>query len=369
MPYERDNIAALAPYVPGEQPSWADTAHPVRPTLKLNTNENPYPPADPVLNTIRELPAEALRLYPPPRADAFRQAAAAVHDPTHSLTPDHILATNGGDELLRLLITTTCPPAGMRAGIGATSPTYSLYPVLAAIHPAPLTEIPRDSDTFAPPPAQALAHAWNDAGCSLAFFVNPHAPSGRLESLDYLRTLADQFEGLLVIDEAYVDFAPRHAIPLVQERRKNVVILRSLSKGYALAGLRFGYAIAHPDRITALDKARDSYNTDILSQVAATAALQHRDLAEQSWQAVISERTRLTDALTAAGWRTWPSHSNFILTQPPQPSPAKAKSIYEDLKANDILIRYFNTPGLADKLRISIGTPDQTTQLLTALNI
>ncbi|MEM6553837.1 MAG: histidinol-phosphatase, partial [Planctomycetota bacterium] len=160
MPYERENIAALAPYVPGEQPSWADTAHPVRPTLKLNTNENPYPPADPVLAAIRDLPAEALRLYPPPRADAFRQAAANAH----RLTPDHILATNGGDELLRLLITTTCPPAGMRAGIGATAPTYSLYPVLAAIHPAPLTEIPRDPDTFAPPPAQALAHAWNDAG-------------------------------------------------------------------------------------------------------------------------------------------------------------------------------------------------------------
>ncbi|MEM1213218.1 MAG: aminotransferase class I/II-fold pyridoxal phosphate-dependent enzyme, partial [Planctomycetota bacterium] len=276
-------------------------------------------------------------------------------------------ATNGGDELLRLMITTTSPPAGMRAGIGATPPTDSLYPVEAAIHPAPLTEVPRDPDTFAPPPAQTRAHAWNDAGCALAFFVNPHAPSGRIESLDYLRTLADHFEGLLVIDEAYVDFAPHHAIPLIQERRKNLVILRSLSKGYALAGLRFGYAIAHPDRITTLDKARDSYNTDILSQVAATAALTHRDAAKQTWQAVIEQRTRLTDALNAAGWRTWPSHSNFILTQPPNPSAGEARAIYEALKVDDILIRYFNTPGLADKLRISIGTPDQTTQLLSAL--
>ncbi|MEM6553690.1 MAG: aminotransferase class I/II-fold pyridoxal phosphate-dependent enzyme, partial [Planctomycetota bacterium] len=256
------------------------------------------------------------------------------------------------------------PPAG---GIGTTSPTYSLYPVLAAIHPASLTEIPRNPDTFEPPPAADLAAAWNDAGCALAFFVNPHAPSGRLESLQYLEELSDNFRGLLVIDEAYVDFAPHNAIPLIQEGRDNLVLLRSLSKGYALAGLRFGYAIAHPDRITTLDKARDSYNTDILSQVAATAALTHRDAAQQTWQAVISERTRLTDALTDAGWLTWPSHSNFILTQPPDPSPAKAKAIYQDLKANDILIRYFNTPGLADKLRISVGTPDQTTQLLNAL--
>ncbi|MEM8781554.1 MAG: histidinol-phosphate transaminase [Planctomycetota bacterium] len=361
-PRPRPNIAALHAYTPGEQPTWADTAHPTRPTVKLNTNENPYPPADAVLDAIRGLPAEALRLYPPPASDRFRRAAADAH----GLTPGHILATNGGDELLRLLITCFCDVGDASGGIGTTDPTYSLYPVLAATHGTTVTAVPRSPNDFTPPPPEQLAEAWNHAACALAFFVNPHAPSGRLETLGYLEALAERFDGLLVIDEAYVDFAPRDAIDLVR-RRDDVVLLRSLSKGYALAGLRFGYGIAAPSIIATLDKARDSYNLDILAQVAATAALTHRDHAKQSWQAVIEQRRFLTEQLRQRGFAVLDSYSNFVLARTSADLP-DAEAIYLGLKQRDVLVRYFKTPDLIDRLRITVGTPEQNQQLIAGLD-
>ncbi len=367
MPAPRDNIARLHAYTPGEQPSWRDTADPVEPVIKLNTNENPYPPSDAVLEAIRRLPAEALRLYPPPTAERFRRAAGEAH----GLSPEHIIATNGGDELLRLLITCYCAatsgtPATKAGGIGVTRPTYSLYPVLADIHGTPVTEVERDRNTFAPPSAEDLAARWNDAGCALAFLVNPHAPSGRFESREYLETLAEHFRGLLVIDEAYVDFAPADAVPLIASGRDGVVLLRSLSKGYSLAGLRFGYGIAHPDVVATLDKARDSYNTDILGQVAATAAITHRDDARKSWASVVAERAALTEALRQRGFVVLDSHTNFVLATPP--TGCDAAGLYASLKQRNILIRYFSDAVLADRVRITVGTPEQNTQLLEAID-
>ena len=368
MPEPRANMTRLHAYVPGEQPTWRDTADPAEPVVKLNTNENPYPPAPAVLEAIRQLPGEALRLYPPPTADRFRTVAGEML----GLSADHVIATNGGDELLRMLVGVFCPPrqdgdtAPTPGGVGMTHPSYSLYGVLADIHDTAVTTVARDPDSFAPPAPHALAEAWNRAGCRLGFFVNPHAPSGRLESLDYLTELADAFDGLLVIDEAYVDFAERDAVPLIRSGREDVVLLRSLSKGYALAGLRFGYGVAHPSVIAVLDKARDSYNTDILSQVAATAALEQRADAAKSWSAVIAERTGLSDALQARGFRVYDSQTNFVLAVPP--SGQEAKAIYEGLKARHILIRYFETPGLSDKLRITVGMPDQNALLLRTLD-
>ena len=372
-PSPRANLADLHAYTPGEQPTWADTAHPTRPTIKLNTNENPYPPSGAVLDAIRALPAEALRLYPPPTSDRFRKIAAS----THGLTPAHILPTNGGDELLRLLITCYCETqtsgafAASGGGIGTTDPTYSLYPVLAAIHGTTVTPVSRQPSDFAPPPAEQLATQWNDAGCNLAFFVNPHAPSGRCESLDYLETLAQHFRGLLVIDEAYVDFAPHDAVELVQ-RRDDVILLRSLSKGYSLAGLRFGYGIANPAIIATLDKARDSYNLDILAQVAAAAALTHRQHARTSWHAVIEQRGILTEQLRTRGFVVLDSHTNFLLATPPTPSKPEAspsaEALYAGLKQRDILVRYFNAPNLKDRLRITVGTPEQNAALLAGLD-
>lgn len=382
MPYERENIHRLDAYVPGEQPGYAETGV-AGGVIKLNTNENPFPPHPAVIEAIRSVPPEALRLYPPAAATPFRREAARVH----GLKPEQVIPTNGGDELLRLLVSVFCLPSGGQAvsepvfsqgavletgssarrsgGVGMTNPSYSLYGVLAGIHDTPLTVIERNADYSLP---VDLAEQWNQAGCRLAFLVNPHAPTGRIESLETLEAIARQFQGVLVIDEAYVDFAPQDALPLIRGENglRNVLILRSLSKGYSLAGLRFGYGLGHPVLIAAMDKARDSYNTDILSQIAATAALRHRDQIAQGWEQVKAERQRLTAALAALGFVVLPSHTNFLLCTPPVGGPG-AKALYEGLKARNILVRYFSAPRLADKLRITVGTPEQDDAVLAAL--
>ncbi len=356
-PEPRPNIAALHAYAPGEQPGQASRV------IKLNTNENPYPPAPAVLQAIASVTAEQLRQYPSPTAAGFRAAAAE----RHGLTPEHVIATNGGDELLRLLLTTFCTPSrGQgRGGVGYAEPSYSLYPVLAAIHDTPLTTVSLNDDWTLP---EDYAARLNAAGCAVAFVVNPHAPSGRWSAAEVLGPVADAFDGVLVIDEAYVDFAPGDCVSLLRECQ-NVVLLRSLSKGYGLAGLRFGYGLADPALIAAMDKARDSYNTDAVSQAAAVAALRDQGYAQSTWQRVVDERARLTDALTQRGFAVHPSHSNFVLATPPAVrTGADARTLYAGLKQRGILVRYFDAPRLDDKLRITVGTPEQDDALLAALD-
>ncbi len=356
MAYERENIHSLSPYVPGEQP--VDMK-----VVKLNTNENPYPPAPGVLKAIASVGADALRRYPSPTADGFRLAAADLHD----LDPDQVIATNGGDELLRLALTVFCDPTGNSGagGIGETWPTYSLYDVLARIHDTPIIRVPLEEDWSIP---QGFAGRLNDAGCRLALVVSPHAPSGRYESCERLRQIAAEFNGVLLVDEAYVDFARLDALELIRGdgTMDNVLLLRTLSKGYSLAGLRFGYGLGHRNLIEALDKARDSYNTDALSQAAAVAALSAQDQARASCGRVVDERRRVGDELARLSWWVWPSDSNFILAKPPESGP-NARDIYESLKREGVFVRYFDQDRLRDKLRITIGTPEQNDALLRAL--
>jgi len=400
MAYERDNIRRLAPYVPGEQPTFRETAG-TGGVIKLNTNENPFPPSPRVMEAIRTLAPEALRLYPPPDAKWFRAAAAELHQ----LNTDQIIATNGGDELLRLLVTVFCNPRNAtprnatprnanphksnptkpnaerseasdqpaqkppgEGGIGVTRPSYTLYHVLAAIHDTPMHVVDRGYDYALP---DDLVERWNHAGATLAFIVNPHAPSGRYEAVDTLRAIAQSFRGVLVIDEAYVDFAPDPAATLELIRGDaalpNVVILRSLSKGYSLAGLRFGYGLASAELIRALNKARDSYNTDILAQVAAAAAVRDQDHARASWEAVKSQRARLSEALSGLGFDVLPSQSNFLLCTVNPEWGRSAGGLYRALAKRNILIRYFSQGGLDDKLRITVGTAEQNDALLAAL--
>lgn len=194
----------------------------------------------------------------------------------------------------------------------------------------------------------------------------PARPSGRLTSLEQLEAIAREFRGVLLIDEAYVDFATHDALPLVRKNLRNVLLLRTLSKGYSLAGLRFGYGLGHPDLIAALDKARDSYNTDVLSQAAAKAAIEHRDEAAETWRKVIAERARLTQSLSNLGFTVLPSQANFVLATPPAGGP-NAANLYESLKKRDIFVRYFDQDRLRDKLRITIGTPEQNDELTAAI--
>ena len=363
MGYERANMVDLNAYVPGLQPREVSV-------LKLNTNENPFPPPGAVLEAIRAVAGDELRRYPDPVASTFCQKAAAIH----GLGADQVIATNGGDELLRLAVTVFCQPRGVGTaatwgGMAVGEPSYALYPVLAAIHDTPLVSVPL-TERFELP--ANFADRVVAAGCRLAVVANPHAPSGRLEPLDRLATIAGRLRGhaVLLIDEAYVDFAAADALALLDRASglDNVLLLRSLSKGYSLAGLRFGYGLGPADLIGVLQNARDSYNTDMVAQVAATAALEHRDETARSWRAVIDQRQAVTGRLTRMGYRVFPSQSNFLLVVPPAgPGQPGARSIYQKLKDNGILVRYFDQTTLDDKLRLTVGTAAQNDVLLQAL--
>ncbi len=354
MNYERPNIQRMTGYASGEQPSQADA-------IKLNTNENPYPASAAVADALRACRVEDLRRYPPPLADSFRRVAADYH----RLDPDNIIPTNGGDELLRLIITTFADPGQILA---IAEPSYSLYPVLADIQGCQIARIPLQDDWSMP---EDFVERLNSSGAKLAFVVNPHAPSGHLASEQELRRIAERFQGILVIDEAYVDFIDPQlsydSTDLVREFN-NVLILRTMSKGYSLAGLRFAYGLGASSLLSPmLYKTRDSYNTDYISQVLATAALADARGAAVSWQKVRQERDRLQTELAALGFLCAPSQSNFILAQAPAGESPEAGSIYQQLKQRDILVRYFDQPRLRDKLRITVGTPQENSQLLAAL--
>jgi histidinol-phosphate aminotransferase len=331
-------------YVPGEQPG------PGERVIKLNTNENPYPPSPRVMEAIRALDGEALRRYPNPMADGFRAVAARVH----GVTPDMILAGNGSDEILAMVMRAFVGPGDVLA---YPHPTYSLYPVLAEMSEVKVVEVPWAANWSLP--AQALI----DTGARAIFFANPNAPSGTAVSAEEVQALAARFGGVLLVDEAYVDFAEHDCLDLVR-RCPNVVISRTFSKGYSLAGLRFGYAVAAAEVIEAMAKVKDSYNCDALSMTAAAAALEDQEHARRGWQAVREERARLSAELTKRGWQVIPSEANFILAAVPG---GDGSAVYAGLKAQGILVRYFAKPGLTDKVRITIGTRAQNDALLAAL--
>lgn len=340
----RPNIAAAAGYVPGEQPT--DTR-----TIKLNTNENPYPPSPRVLEAIRAVSAEQLRRYPSPSGQIFREAAAQVH----GLGADWILPFNGGDEFLSVALRAA---AGESDAVAFLEPSYSLYPVLTELQGSRALRLQYAIDGA----RWTLPAGTEKTPAKVLLLVNPNAPSGHLESLETLRTLARGFAGLLLIDEAYVDFAPASALPLVQEF-PNVLLLRTMSKGYSLAGLRFGYAIGQPALLREIAKVRDSYPVDAIAIAAATAAIQDQAYARGTWEKVKAERTRLAGALREMGFTMPESHSNFLLAQ--VPGGGSAKALYEKLKARGILVRWWDLPRIADKLRITVGTPEQNERLLS----
>lgn len=355
MPYERHNIRKMLGYVPGEQPNTTDV-------IKLNTNENPYPPAEAIMHTLQDIAAEALRRYPQSDARDFRRVAAQVH----RLEPENVLAVNGGDELLRLAITTFVEP---RQAIGVAEPSYALYRTLAEIQDCPLAKVKLPDNWSLP---EDFIEKMNAAAAKLVIITNPHAPSGHLTPVPRLAEIAAQLHGVLLLDEAYVDFVDPQAgydsMPLVRQFA-NVLILRSLSKGYSLAGLRFGYGLGAGSLIEPmLTKTKDSYNVNAISQRLAMAALQNRATVSRTWAAVRSERSRLQNALGQLGFLCLPSQSNFLLAEVPEGMPKDAATIYEELKQQNIFVRYFAEPRLQNKLRISIGRPEENDILLNGLS-
>jgi histidinol-phosphate aminotransferase len=353
MAYERASIERMQGYVPGKQPTSSDT-------IKLNTNENPYPPAASVLEALRAITPDALRRYPEPLAAGFRSASAALH----GLAPNQLVAVNGGDELLRLAVTTFVEPG---APIGVLSPSYSLYPVLAAIHGSPVVSLPANSDFSVP--AELAAHM-NSCGVNLCLLVNPHAPSGHLTSRAQLSAIARDLKGVLLIDEAYVDFVDpqlQHDLVPLLAQHDNVLLLRTLSKGYSLDGLRFGYGMGCAELIAPLlGKTRDSYNVDVIAQQLATAAISDQASARRTWQQVQSERAHVTSQLRALGFDVPDSQSNFVLAERSTPDP-NALELQRALEGRGILVRHFAEPRLEQALRITIGTPEQNARLLHEL--
>ncbi|MCZ6855077.1 MAG: histidinol-phosphate transaminase [Gammaproteobacteria bacterium] len=354
MSYERDSIRQMTGYTSGEQPQ--DDA-----TLKLNTNENPYPPSPQVQAKLLDLHVESLRTYPHPTADPLRDVLAT----THAVNRENIVVTHGGDEALRLAVTTFVEPG---TAFGIAEPSYSLYPVLAQIHGARLVNVPLDDNWDLP---RSFTDVLNEAGANLACIVNPHSPSGALMNTDQIGQLAQSFNGVLLVDEAYVDFvdpALRYDAVHLVNAFDNLLILRTFSKGYSLAGLRLGYLIGNDSLIEPLlQKTRDSFNVDYFSQALGEAAITDRAYAQETWAKVRAARRILRDELVRLGFIVKPSQSNFLLAEVPLGLPMMAEQIYLALKNGGILVRHFDTPLLDDKLRITVGTEDQNRQLIEAL--
>lgn len=337
-----ERVVRLAAYVPGEQIN--------RPgVIKLNTNENPHPPSPRVAEALAALDPARLRLYPDPMAVEVREVIAGLH----GVGIERVFAGNGSDEVLALVTRAFTEPG---EGIGYLDPSYSLYPVLTAIHGARTLPVALD-DQF----------AWDgsppDGPCPVFFLTNPNAPTGMLHDRAVVETFCRTFAGVVVIDEAYVDFASASCIDLARDL-PNVLVTRSLSKSYSLAGIRFGYAVGHPDLIAALYKVKDSYNLNLLTQLAAAAALRDQDWMIANTRRILRTRAAFADVLDDLGFDTFPSETNFVWTRPRN---ADARELYLALKRQDILVRHFDLPRLRDHLRITIGTDAGMETLARAL--
>lgn len=344
MSYFRQNIESMAGYVPGEQPQRGKF-------IKLNTNENPYPPSPAVPRAIAEVLRDGLVRYPDPMADAFRTRAAEVF----GVPRDWILCGNGSDDILTILTRTL---VGQGQTLRAPYPSYVLYRTLAEIQGARCHEVQFRHDWSLPP-----EFAEDGEDVKLALLPNPNSPSGTMVPRDEIVKIADQLPCPLLVDEAYVDFADENCMDLVADHEK-IMVSRSLSKSYALAGLRFGFLVAQPHLIEQFVKVKDSYNCDALSISGATAAIDDQKWLAQNRSRVINSRQRLTASMQQLGFSVQPSQANFIwcthAEQPVQP-------IYESLKSNHVLVRYMNYPGWDDGLRVTVGTDEQIDAFLSLL--
>jgi len=340
----RSEIEAMTAYVPGEQPQG-------RKVIKLNTNENPYDCSPRVRQAIARACQRGLERYPDPMASAFRVRAGEVL----GVDPDWILCGNGSDDLLTIVI---------RAFVGAGQlvrypmPSYVLYRTLADVQGARFDAVPFEPDwslgqTFAAPAPDLR----------LVYLANPNSPSGTVVPPDRIREFAGQLRCPLLVDEAYVDFAEQSSLPLVAEN-PSIIVTRSMSKSYALAGLRFGFLVAQPQIVAQLVKVKDSYNCSALAIAGATAAID-----DQAWRAenrikIVHTRARLTEGMKRLGFEPVPSQANFVWNVHPD---RPVRSLYEQLKNAGVLVRYMEYPAWGDGLRVTVGTDPQIDAFLSLL--
>ncbi len=335
MSFARRNIAGMSGYVPGEQPR-------ERQYTKLNTNENPYPPSPKVAEVLRDFDPARLRLYSDPLSRDVRRVAASHY----GLSAEWVVCGNGSDDLLTIALRTFVDQG---ATVAYPVPSYSLYPILADLQGAVSIPIELTEDFGLPEDAAVRA-----AGAPLFLLARPNAPTGNAFPMAAVRRLCGEFEGVVWIDEAYVDFAADHCVDLVRSCG-NVVVSRTLSKSYSLAGIRLGFAFANPDLIGEMMKVKDSYNVNALTQALAKAALEDRSHMLRNAERIRSSRERVTRDLAALGFEVLPSQANFILAKPP----TSADRLFRQLKDSGFLVRYFNQPRIEQYIRITIGTDDE----------
>lgn len=354
----RPNVQAMAGYTPGEQLNDPDI-------VKLNTNENPYPPSPRVFEAVTAaVTGDRLRKYPSPDGAEFRRVAGKVL----GVDPDAILIGNGSDDILTILTRAFVPEGGL---VASPTPSYVLYRSLAQIQGARFETVPFTADWKLPSPWPVRRHSpgspagddFRAGGADLTFLPNPNSPSGTALRLPEIERIAAEVGGPLVLDEAYGDFCEWNGLSLVGQL-PNLILTRSFSKYYALAGVRFGFAVADPATVRELGKVKDSYNCDVLSLAAATAAIADQAYYADVRSKIIATRGRLAAALSGLGFAVTPSDANFVWCRR---SDRPVKPIYEELKRRKILVRYMAYPDYGDGLRITVGTNAEVEKLLAAL--
>jgi histidinol-phosphate aminotransferase len=340
----RPNIARMAGYVPGEQPREGGF-------IKLNTNENPYPPSPRVKAAIVEAVTDRLRLYPDPMSTAFCRAAARLH----GIEPEMILAGNGSDDVLTIVTRAFVGPGDLAA---FPTPSYLLYSTLLQLQDGRAVVVPYTPDWTLD--FQALAVP----GLKLVYIANPDSPSGTAMPRERIAELLRTVDCPVLVDEAYADFADSQyqSTPLLRDH-PNLIVSRSFSKGYSLAGIRLGYLAASPEIVEHLVKLKDSYNCDLLSQVAGIAALEDQAYVAGTLAKVRTTRARLTAALRGFGYNVPDSQSNFVWAT----GGAPARETFQQLKERRILVRLMSYPGYPEGLRITVGTDDEIDRLLETL--
>ena len=352
----RKSVGELEPYVPGEQPR-------DRSVIKLNTNENPYQPSPLVKKALESFDTELLRRYPDPVFTELRGRIAEIH----GTTPDRVFVGNGSDEVLSLACRAFVEDD---EAIGSFHPSYSLYRTLAAIRCV----------AFAPTPL-APGFAWSEPavkssdGRDVALFLltNPNAPTSVQYPKELISGFASRYRGVLLVDEAYGDFAPYSCADLAAaEGNGNLIVMRTLSKSFSLAGLRLGYCIGPADLVAALYKVKDSYNVDAVAQAVALAALHDLKWMRGNAAKICRTRDEFAAKLRARGWDVPESASNFVFARPPAAygvdAHERARTIFERLKGRHIYVRYFRGPETGDRLRVTIGTSSDMEALLCALD-
>jgi histidinol-phosphate aminotransferase len=340
--YFLSHVTRMEGYVPGEQPQQDQI-------VKLNTNENPYPPSPLVLERLRAACDERLRRYPDAQSDGVRTRLAQLFE----IPSEQVLVGNGSDELLNVALRCF---AGVGDKVAVPDPSYPYYEKLIQLQDAVQVRVAFPEDFSMPPDLPV-------AGARVTLIANPNSPSGTLLPHDSLARLAATTDGVLIIDEAYVDFAAGGALHLAKICA-NVVVCRTMSKSFSLAGMRIGFCFGSPELIAGMSKVKEHYNLNLLSQVAAEAALDDIATMRANADRIRETRSELTARLRELGFHVWESAANFVLARIASPS---AGALYEALKERGVLVRYFGRSRLADCLRITVGTNAEVAVLLREL--